>query len=102
MNYKLQYYGVRDEPYNGRILDISVPGHFGTDLDMSVLGTGHFGTDLDISVLGTGQFGTSKQQSNIQNPYYHQVFNNGQMLILLIDLENRTNMKEQSKSHING
>ena len=58
MNYKLQYYGVRDEPYNGRILDISVPGHFGTDLDMSVLGTGHFGTDLDISVLGTGQFGT--------------------------------------------
>jgi hypothetical protein len=40
-----------------RILDISVPGHFGTDLDISVLGTGHFGTDLDISVLGNGQFG---------------------------------------------
>ena len=40
------------------ILDISVPGHFGTDLDISVLGTGHFGTDLDISVLGTGQLGT--------------------------------------------
>ena len=43
---------------NQRILDISVPGHFGTDLDISVLGTEHFGTDLDISVLGTGQFGT--------------------------------------------
>ena len=27
-----------------RILDISVPGHFGTDLDISVLGTGQFGT----------------------------------------------------------
>jgi hypothetical protein len=26
------------------ILDISVPGHFGTDLDISVLGTGQFGT----------------------------------------------------------
>jgi hypothetical protein len=65
MNYKLQYYGVRDEPYNGRILDISVPGHFGTDLDMSVLGTGHFGTDLDISVLGTGQFGTWMRQYSV-------------------------------------
>jgi hypothetical protein len=40
------------------ILDISVPGHFGTDLDISVFGTGQFGTDLDNSVLGTGQFGT--------------------------------------------
>jgi hypothetical protein len=36
------------------ILDISVPGHFGTDdLDISVLGTGH---------LGTGQFGTWMRQ----------------------------------------
>jgi hypothetical protein len=26
------------------ILDISVPGHFGTDLDISVLSTGQFGT----------------------------------------------------------
>jgi hypothetical protein len=45
-----------------RILDNSVPGHFGTDLDISVLGTGHFGTDLDISVLGIGQFGTWMRQ----------------------------------------
>ena len=30
-----------------RILDISVPGHFGIDLDISVLGTGH----LIFSVL---------------------------------------------------
>ena len=35
------------------ILDISGPGHLGTNLDISVLGPGHFGTDLDISVLGT-------------------------------------------------
>jgi hypothetical protein len=48
-----------------RILDISVPGHFGTDLDISVLGTGHFGTDLDISVLGTGQFGTWMRQYSV-------------------------------------
>jgi hypothetical protein len=39
------------------ILDISVPGHFGTDLDISVLGTGHFGTDLDISVLDSSGLG---------------------------------------------
>jgi hypothetical protein len=39
------------------ILDISVPGHVGTDLDISVLGT-----DLDISVLGIGQFGTWMRQ----------------------------------------
>jgi hypothetical protein len=36
------------------ILDISVPGHFSTDLDISVLGTGYFGTDLDSSGLGVG------------------------------------------------
>jgi hypothetical protein len=48
-----------------RILDISVPGHFGTDLDISVLGTGHFGTDLDISVLSTGQFGTWMRQYSV-------------------------------------
>jgi hypothetical protein len=47
------------------ILDISVPGHFGTDLDISVLGTGHFSTDLDISVLGTGQFGTWMRQYSV-------------------------------------
>ena len=46
----------------------SVPGHFGTDLDISVVDIsvltwtsqysvpGHFGTDLDISVLGTWTF----------------------------------------------
>ena len=45
-----------------RILDISGPGHLGTDLDISVLGPGHFGTDLDISLLGTGQFGTWMRQ----------------------------------------
>ena len=43
-----------------RILDISVPGYFGTDLDISVLGT-----DLDISVLGTGQFGTWTRQYSV-------------------------------------
>ena len=43
-----------------RILDISVPGHFGTDLDISVLGT-----DLDISVLSTGQFGTWMRQYSV-------------------------------------
>ena len=37
-----------------RILDISVPGHFGTDLDISVLGTGQFGTWMrQYSVLTT-------------------------------------------------
>ena len=44
-----------------RILDISVPGHFGTDLDISVLGTGHLGTlywkvrdlELDETIFGT-------------------------------------------------
>ena len=41
------------------------PRHFGTDLDISVLGTGHFGTDLDISVLGTGQFGTWVRQYSV-------------------------------------
>ena len=46
--------------------DISVPGHFGADLDISVLGTGHFGTDLDISVLGTGQFGTWMRQYSVR------------------------------------
>ena len=36
------------------ILDISVPGHFGTDLDISVLGTGQFGTWMrQYSVLTT-------------------------------------------------
>ena len=48
---------MRTAKRSERILDISVPGHFGTDLDISVLGIGHFGTDLDISVLGTGHFG---------------------------------------------
>jgi hypothetical protein len=47
------------------ILDISGPGHLGTDLDISVLGPGHFGTDLDISVLGTGQFGTWMRQYSL-------------------------------------
>jgi hypothetical protein len=47
------------------ILDISVPGHVGTDLDISVLGTGHFGTDLDISVLGIEQFGTWMRQYSV-------------------------------------
>ena len=47
------------------ILDISGPGHLGTDLDISVLGPGHFGTDLDISVLGTGQFGTWMRQYTV-------------------------------------
>ena len=41
------------------------PRHFGTDLDISVLGTGHFGTDLDISVLGTGQFRTWMRQYSV-------------------------------------
>jgi hypothetical protein len=37
-----------------RILDISVPGYFGTDLDISVLGTGQFGTWMrQYSVLTT-------------------------------------------------
>jgi hypothetical protein len=37
-----------------RILDISVPGHFGTDLDISVLGTRQFGTWMrQYSVLTT-------------------------------------------------
>ena len=40
--------------------DNSVPGHFGTDLDISVLGT-----DLDISALGTGQFGTWMRQYSV-------------------------------------
>ena len=36
------------------ILDISVPGHVGTDLDISVLGTGQFGTWMrQYSVLTT-------------------------------------------------
>jgi hypothetical protein len=48
-----------------RILDISGPGHLGTDLDISVLGPGHFCTDLDISVLGTGQFGTWMRQYSL-------------------------------------
>jgi hypothetical protein len=47
------------------ILDISGPGHLGTDLDISVLGPGHFGTDLDISVLGTGQFGIWMRQYSL-------------------------------------
>jgi hypothetical protein len=38
----------------GRFLN---PRHFGTDLDISVLGTGHFGTDMDISVLDSSGFG---------------------------------------------
>ena len=34
--------------------DISVPGHFGADLDISVLGTGQFGTFMrQYSVLTT-------------------------------------------------
>ena len=37
-----------------RILDISVPGYFATDLDISVLGTGQFGTWMrQYSVLTT-------------------------------------------------
>jgi hypothetical protein len=57
----------RKDGYGGvlRILDISGPGHLGTDLDISVLGPGHFGTDLDISVLGTGQFGTWMRQYSL-------------------------------------
>ena len=51
--------------YCNRILDISAPGHLGTDLDISVLGPGHFGTDLDISVLGTGQFETWMRQYSL-------------------------------------
>jgi hypothetical protein len=38
-----------------RILDISVPGHFGNWL-------GQVSTELDILVLGTGQFGTWMRQ----------------------------------------
>jgi len=56
---------IRASALTTGILDISVPGHFGTDLDISVLGTGHFGTDLDISVLGTGQFGTWMRQYSL-------------------------------------
>jgi hypothetical protein len=57
------YSGIRSEArrpdvkQGERILDISVPGHFGTDLNISVLGTGHFGTDLDISVLDSSGLG---------------------------------------------
>ena len=37
-----------------RILDISVPGHFGTDLDISVLGTRYWTVrDLDEIIFGT-------------------------------------------------
>ena len=42
--------------YSCRILDISVPRHFGTDLDFSVLGTGHFGTDHNCLVLINCQY----------------------------------------------
>ena len=53
---------IRASALTTGILDISVPGqsvpgHFGTDLDISVLGTGHFGTDLDISVLDSSGLG---------------------------------------------
>ena len=51
--------------WTSRYLDISVSGHLGTDLDISVLGPGHFGTDLDISVLGTGQFVTWMRQYSL-------------------------------------
>ena len=60
-----------------RILDISEPGHLGTDLDISVLGSGHFCTDLDISVLGTGQFGTWMRQYSLltTNVWYLLIVN---------------------------
>ena len=60
------FQGIIDISVPGtRTFQYLVPGHFGTDLDISVLGTGHFGTDLDISVLGTGQFGTWMRQYSV-------------------------------------
>jgi hypothetical protein len=68
-----------------RILDISVPGHFGTDLDISVLGT-----DLDISVLGTGQFGTFMRQYSVLTTFvwYLLIVNIFVLVVLLIEFKN--------------
>ena len=44
------------------------PRHLGTwtfRYRLGHLGIGHFGTDLDISVLGTGQFGTWMRQYSV-------------------------------------
>ena len=48
---------------NTRILDISVPGHFGTELDISVFGTGQFGTWIR-------QFGTDHNCLVLINIHY--------------------------------
>ena len=62
---------------------IENPRHFGTDLDISVLGTGHFGTDLDILVLGSGQFGTWMRQNSITTIVWYLLIVNIFVLVVL-------------------